>query len=164
VAQPLTPAERQAIIDDLNDGKSVNQTAKDHGRAPSTVSRIGKQAGIDSLSKAHSRLARAHAARRAYGAEARAERLAELDRLQRRIMERIVEPASVFSWHEGMFVSQTFAEPTSDAVRQFAAAIASLSRAEMEVVKYDERGEGDGADVDRWLDHIRGDTPPEVSE
>lgn len=155
MGKPLTPDERQAIIDLLPTGKSCQQIAREVGRSPDTVSRIAKTEGHVF---GHPNLARAHEARRAYGAERRAQRLVVLaDRIDR-ILERMAEPHTAYNFggKDNDYNERTFEEPTTEALDKYAAAIAKLTRAEMEIVKYDERGDADGADVDRWLDVITG--------
>lgn len=154
---PLNEAERQAILDDLMAGKSVNRTARDHRRAPSTVHRIAKAAGHSVEHSNLARVRRAQEARKAYGAEARAERLQVVHERVGRVLERMVERHVVFNFDkDGGYSQVEFDEPTSDAIRQYAAAVAQLTKAEMDIVRYDERGDDGGADVDRWLSYVAG--------
>lgn len=147
MGKPLTDDERQAIADDLNGGKSVHQTAKDHSRSSSTISKVAKQFAIDVSANAHSRLARAHEARRAYGAEARAERVAIAHERMMRILERMGQPHIKyhFGGKDNTRNEVALDEPDSEMLRQYASAYSSLSRAESDTLRHDERSD----DVDR---------------
>ena len=46
MGKPLTTDERQAILDTFHDTDNVRETAKRHGRSPSTVSEIISKAGL----------------------------------------------------------------------------------------------------------------------
>lgn len=155
MAKPLSATERQAIIDLLPTGKSCRDIAGEVGRSKDTVSRIAREVGH---TFGRINVARAQEAMRGYGAEARATRLVKLHQRIDRILDRMGEPHTAFNFggKDNTYEEREFPEPTTDALRQYAAAVAQLTRAEMEIVKHDERGDDDGADVDRWLDHIAG--------
>lgn len=160
MGKPLAAEKRERIVKLLaqDNPPSHGAIAKKVGCAQSTVSKVAKAEGFDTAARDQSNLARAHEARRAYGAERRAERLVKLaDRIDR-IIERMAEPHVAFNFggKDNDYNERTFPEPTTEAIDKYAAAIAKLTRAEMEIVKYDERGDDDGADVDRWLAEITG--------
>lgn len=149
---PLTDDERQRIVDLLDQGRTHGQIAREVGRSRQTVGRVAKATGHDVEQSNLARVARAQETRRSYGAESRAQRLVKIHERIDRVLERMVERHVVFDFtKDGDYVEHAHDEPTSDAVRQYAAAVAQLSRAEMEIVKYDERGSEDHAAVDEWL-------------
>ncbi|MFA9432929.1 MULTISPECIES: helix-turn-helix domain-containing protein [unclassified Egicoccus] len=158
---PLTDNERQRILELVQQGKSYGQVARETGRSQQTVGRIARAAGVAVDQSNLARVVRAQETRRAYGAEARAERLAKLHGRIDRIIDRMGEPHTAFSFggKDNDYNERRFDEPTSDALRQYAAAVAQLVRAEVDILKYDERGDDDSADVDRWLDHVTGASP-----
>ena len=149
----VTDQEREHILQLAADGHSCQQIARETGRSADTVSRIAKAAGHKF---GHTNLARAHQARRSYGAEARAQKLEMLHERQVRILERMAEPARryEFGGKDNDLNWVDLDEPDSDMLRQYSSAFASLSRAEMDIVKYDERGQDGSSDVDEWLDWL----------
>lgn len=151
--KPITTAERERIIDLLRNGTSVNATAKQTGRSASAVSKIGKEAGIDSLSRAHSRLARAHTARIAYGVEARAERLVKMHAAMDRIIDRMGERTVVFHFggKDNTLAEKELDEPDSRTLTEYSRAVAALSQAEATVLRHDERGDEVTSAFDEWL-------------
>lgn len=157
MGRPIADTERQAILDLLPTGKSCRQIADEVGRSPNTVARVAKSVGHQ---WGRVNLARAASASKAYGAERRAERLAKIDERISRILERMGQPHTAFNFggKDNTLATLELDEPDSDALRQYASAVAQLSRAEMEVVKHDERADGDVSAVDDWLrDRIGGE-------
>lgn len=144
MAKPLTEEQRQQIIDLLPTGRSCNDIAKQVGRSPDTVSRIAKSVGH---AFGHMNLARAHEVRRAYGVEARARRVALAHERMLRILERMGQPHTRyhFGGKDNTLNSVELDEPDSEMLRQYASAYASLSKAEADTLRHDERSD----DVDR---------------
>ena len=156
--QPISDDERQQIIDALRAGASITSTAKNYQRSKSTIAKIAKQAGIDADEAARSRLARATAARRAYGLEARAERLAKMHAAMDRAIDRMGEPTVVFHFggKDNTIAERYLDEPDSRTFNELSRAVAALSQAEATVLRHDERGDEVTSAFDEWLDLVSG--------
>jgi IS30 family transposase len=93
--KPVTDDERRRILDHLATGASCNATAKKFHRSPDTISRIAKKAGH---SFGHTNLARAHEARKSYGAEQRASTAARMHEEADRLLDQLHRPHLVWSF------------------------------------------------------------------
>lgn len=161
MAKPVTDDEREAIIADLRSGGTIHGVAKQRGRAKGTIAKIAREAGVDVGESARSRVARAREVRLAVSAEQRAELAVELRGKLVEAMGRLGAPQ-----YQAMLLPGGKHGPPQTAVvevpagardwRDQAGAVRSLQQAMLDLVKYDERGDDDGADVDRWLADMTG--------
>lgn len=156
--QPLDGEERDKIEDGLARNHTYGQIAKNIGRATSTVARYAKSIGHQVQHSNLARVRNANETRKAYGAELRAARLVKISQRVDRILDRMGEPHRRyhFGGKENTLNFVDLEEPDSDMLRQYASSIAQLTRAEMEIVKHDERGDDAGSDFDRWLEQMTG--------
>ena len=161
MGKPIGDDERQAIADDLTSGATIHATAKKHRRAKGTVAKIAKEQGVRAPESARSRVAHARETRMAVSAERRAELAVEAAEKMAEAMSRLGEPSHVVMLLPGGKhgpPETTVVEVPAGARdwRDQAGAVRSLQQTMLDLVKYDERGDDDGADVDRWLEHITG--------
>lgn len=156
---PLTDDEKQRILELVDQGLSYTKIAQQTGRSPQTVSRLAKAAGHDVEHSNLARVERANETRAAIGAERRAAIAASAaDKL-----EEVIGKAGDPSYEVVMFGrgdtrrSEVVAVPAGGSEwRDWASAARSFQQVFLDLVRYDERGDDDGADVDRWLSQVVG--------
>lgn len=155
MAKPLTEAERQHIIDLCHAGQSRNDIARAVGRSPDSISRVAHTIGHRF---GQTNLARAHEARRAYGAEARAETARRFHERANELLEQMDGEYLVFSFggRDNTYNEQRLSEPPVEAKRQLIQAAAQAMRTVLEVDKHDNAGGGDVSAVDQWLAAMTG--------
>ena len=153
--KPLSDDERQRIIDLLPTGKSCREIADEVGRSKDTVSRIAQSVGhvFGRINQA-----RAMSAMEAYGAEARAKRLAIAHERMMRILNRMGQPHTRyhFGGKDNTLNQIDLDEPDSDMLRQYASAYASLSQAEAATLRHDNREDQGLPAVEQWLRDLVG--------
>lgn len=156
--KPVTDDERRRILEHLRTGASCNATAKKFHRSPDTVSRIAKKAGH---SFGHTNLARAHEARKAYGAEQRASTAARLHEEADRLLDALHEPHRVWNigGKDNVYTEHRHPEPDVGAKYTMIRAAREALRTVLDIDRHDNR-QGDvdqaaGLIVD-LVDGIRG--------
>jgi hypothetical protein len=137
----ITDAERRRILDHLATGASCNATAKKFRRSASTVSKIARQAGHDFGENAHSRLARAHVSRKAYGAEARAATLARFHEETDRFLDQLHERHVAFSFggKDNTYNEHEFDEPDAQTKATLVRAAREAMRTVLDIDRHDNR-------------------------
>lgn len=147
MAKRVTDNERAKILAHLQTGASCNATAKKFGRSTSTISKIARQEGHNFGDSAHSRLARAHEARRAYGAEARAETAAKLHAEANRLLEQLRQQhvAWSFGGRDNVYNEHVFDEPDQATKFTIIRSVATAMKTVLEIDKHDNRA----SDVDQ---------------
>ncbi len=147
----LTDDERTQIIDVLTETESVAETARRTGRSSSTVSRIGRDAGLDVAARANTK--RACEANRADNAARRAELCSKLLDDAERLRLQLFAPAVVHSFggRENTYAEHRLPEPTFADKRNIVASVRMLATTAVDLDRYDDRGEADYSDVDRWV-------------
>lgn len=155
MAKPVTPDERAHIIELLHTGKSANTIAREAGRSVDTISRIAKAEGHRF---GQTNLAHAHEARRAYGAEARAETARRFHQRANELLEQMEGEYLVFNFggRDNTYEEHVLAGPPVEAKRQLIQAAAQAMKVVLEVDKHDNAGGGDVAAVDQWLAAMTG--------
>lgn len=136
--KPLTDAERDRILDHLATGASCNATAKHFGRSPDTISRIAKKAGH---AFGHTSLARAHEARKAYGAEQRATTAARLHEEADRLLDQLHEPHVVWNigGKDNVYTEHEHPEPDVGAKHTLIRGAREAMRTVLDIDRHDNR-------------------------
>jgi hypothetical protein len=134
----ITDAERRRILDHLATGASCNATAKKFRRSPDTISRIAKKAGH---SFGHTNLARAHEARKAYGAEARAATASRLHEEADRLLAELHEPHVVWNigGKDNVYTEHRHPEPDVGAKYTMIRAAREAMRTVLDIDRHDNR-------------------------
>ena len=160
--------EREQIIAAFATGKSCKQIARDFERSPDTISRIARAAGHKF---GRMNLDNARAARKAYGAEWRAN---AREKLSEEITQTLAEMRSeylvyAFGGKDNVYNEQTIPKPDARAQRDMAATITSLWRVVREMDEYESK-QADLAQlevifrhVDRMADDYESTVEPETS-
>lgn len=153
MAKPLSDAEREQIIDLLHAGESRNDIAARVGRSPGTITNIAREIGHRF---GQTNLARAHEARRAYGAEARAATAARLHQEADLLLEQLHRPHLVFNigGKDNVYTEHELSEPDVGAKLNLIRAAREALRTVLEIDKHDNRGDEVGSDFDRWLEEM----------
>lgn len=148
MAKPLTDDERQAIRDALEAGGGCAEVAKQFGRAPDTVSRIAKSMG-------HrfgvTNLARAHEARHAYTAEARAKLASEATTKAFDALAELERDQPIVTTVRGETMVD-YLRPDARAWRDLAAAVGTLTKVVLDIDRHDNKADDSAAAVDAWLE------------
>lgn len=155
MAKPVTPDERAHIVDLLHTGKSARTIATQTGRSVDTISRI---AAAEGHRFGQTNVARAHEARRAYGAEARAETAKRFHERANELLELMDGEYLVFNFggRDNTYEEHTLPTPPVEAKRQLIQAAAQAMKVVLEVDKHDNAGERGVAAVDAWLAAMTG--------
>lgn len=159
MAKKVTPQERADIIALIREGRSCRDVAETSGRSPDTISRIARDIGH---AFGHTNLDRAHEARRAYGAEARAVTAARLHEEADRLLDQLHEPHLVwaFGGKHNEYAEHLHPEPDVGAKNTLIRAASTALKTVLDIDKHDNRaGEVDqaaGLIVD-LVDSLRGD-------
>ena len=146
--------EREAIVAMLKEGRSVGEVAKHFGRGKTTVSRIGREAGLDLT---HPSLKKAAEAQRAQNAARRAELARLLLEDAYRLREQLWQPCRVYSFggRDNTYREHILPEPDARTKREILTAIGIAIDKVIALEKYD-NPEADYSEVDRWLDEMTG--------
>lgn len=156
MSTPVTPDEHRAIIATLTETENVRETARIHGRGPSTISRIAKAEGIEPA--ARPRTKRARDAKRVDNASRRAALVSGLLDDAERLRSQLFAPTTVFNFggKENTYAERVIPEPTFADKRHIAGAVRMLLTTAIDLERVDHQGEDFGA-VDAWLRSIVGE-------
>jgi transposase len=155
VAKPLDDAERQQIIDLLQQGKSRNDIAAATGRSNGTISRIAASIGH---TFGQSNLAHAHEARSAYSAERRARIAERFTEEAEKLLDQLHGGYLVFNFggRDNTYEEHELLEPPVEAKRQLIQAAREAMRTVLDIDKHDNHNDEDLAAVDAWLRDVFG--------
>mgnify|MGYP001237743837 FL=1 len=150
----VSDEEREAILAMLKEGKSVGQVAKRFGRSKTTVSKIGREAGLD---LARPELKKAAEAQRAENAARRAELARLLLEDAFRLREQLWQPCRVYNFggKDNVYREHILPEPDARTKREILTAIGIAVDKVIALEKHD-NPEADYSEVDRWLDEMTG--------
>lgn len=150
VAKPLTNDERAEIVRHIESGKGCAETAKIMNRSADTVSRIAHSIG---WTFGVTNLARAHGARSAYCAEARAGIAALATERAQSMLERWEQEYLVFNFggKDNDYNEHVLSEPPVEAKRAMAQTFRDLMRTVLDIDRHDNRADEGLAAVDQWL-------------
>lgn len=155
----LDPAERQAILDDIQAGKlSRNAIARKHGRSVGTVTNIANSSGLDEPFD-RSQTEKGTQARQVDLAELRSLTSARFLQEANKMLDRLNEPCEVFAFGgaENRFNSEVLHRPPSAEARNFIVSAATALDKHLVLDRHDSDDKG-GAAVDSWLRHMLGGT------
>lgn len=154
--KPLTDAQRQEVVDLLPSGKSCNEIARITGRGTTTVSRIAASVGHE---WGQSNVVRAHEARKAYGAEARATLAARLHDAAGKLIDQLDQPHLVFNFggRDNTYEEHTLDEPDVASKLNLIRGVREAMRTVLDIDRHDNRAEDGLAAVDAWLRSMLGE-------
>src|SRR6056297_616314 len=98
MSQPVTKKEEKQIIEELNNGKSINKVAKEMKRAPNTISKYAKKNNIDIAYTVDKKI---HEARSYFSKQDRMNLLKKGFEKAAWLLERIEEPREYKDWSMG---------------------------------------------------------------
>lgn len=139
MGKPITDAELEAIRQHHAAGLSLNRTAKELGRAPSSVRLASKRLG---LSWDRSKTEKAVKARQVDMAAERAELAADLLQDAKRLREQMWQPAVVFAFggRDGDYSEHRVTEPPAADKRTLMQASTAALTAHLRLVDHDSDG------------------------
>lgn len=160
MSTPVTDDERARIVELMQAGHSRSQIATETGRGKSTITRIANEIGHDWLTTADARtqstLARAHEARSAYTAEARAKAAERAQERMQEILDSFMDERTVMvPTRDG--IERVLAPPDAKAIRDLASAVHTLQRTVLDIDRHDNRAEDGLSAVDQWLRGLIGE-------
>lgn len=152
MAKRIPDDERERIIAAFSSGKSCNQLAKEFGRSPQTISNIARSVGhqFGYLNAIH-----AHEARKAYGAEWRANARQKLADAFDDLLADLKRPALVYSFggRDNTYNEHELEKPDAKIKRDLIAAASTTMRTINEMDKAEQGGADDP--LMQWIEGLK---------
>ena len=148
----LPEAKRRAILTDIKAAKPRNQTARDHGVSPSTVTKIAQAEGLENaFDRSQTKKATAAAVADSKAERARTSRRF-LDKANA-LLDQMDQPhtAYAFGGRDNNYNEHEFSKPPVDALRTLITAAAIAFDKHIAQDRHDAEKDDGLASVDEWL-------------